>query len=134
MEKNSLPNTRITCPNDGYRMHKSMSEFQQTSSKNIFNFEFLIAHTTDGKYELITKRYLDSYNVRVSPCGCVLHNTSTRRALRLRELKAGSGRPGSVATQTKLKPQDWAIKKPKKTQGQISIRFRKISGKKSHFS
>src|SRR6218665_1776172 len=40
---------------------------------------------------------------------------------------------GSVATQKKLKTQDWAIKKPKKTQGQISIRFRKISGKNRTF-
>src|SRR6218665_3785873 len=39
----------------------------------------------------------------------------------------------SVATQTKLKTQDWAIKKPKKTQGQISIRFRKISEKNPTF-
>jgi len=32
-----------------------------------------------------------------------------------------------------LKTQDWAIQKPKKTQGQISIRFRKISGKNRTF-
>src|SRR6218665_92648 len=39
----------------------------------------------------------------------------------------------SVATQKKLKTQDWAIKKTKKTQGQIFIRFRKISGKNRTF-
>ena len=39
----------------------------------------------------------------------------------------------SVATQKKLKTQDWAIKKPKTTQGQISIRFRTISGKNRTF-
>src|SRR6218665_2993656 len=39
----------------------------------------------------------------------------------------------SVATQKKLKTQDWAIKNPKKTQAQISIRFRKISGKNRSF-
>jgi len=39
----------------------------------------------------------------------------------------------SVATQKKLKTQDWPIKKPKKTQGQISIRFRKIPGKNRTF-
>ena len=40
---------------------------------------------------------------------------------------------GSVATENKLKTQDWPIKKTKKTQGQISIRFRKISGKNRTF-
>src|SRR6218665_1531947 len=39
----------------------------------------------------------------------------------------------SVATQKRLKTQDWAINKPMKTQGQISIRFRKISGKNRIF-
>src|SRR6218665_3976898 len=39
----------------------------------------------------------------------------------------------SVANKKKLKTQDWAIKNPKKTQGQISIRFRKIFGKTRTF-
>jgi len=40
----------------------------------------------------------------------------------------------SVATQKKLKTQDWPIKKTKKTQGQIFIPFRQISGKNRTFS
>src|SRR6218665_1996096 len=39
----------------------------------------------------------------------------------------------SVSTQKKLKTQDWAITKPKKTQGQISIHFREIFGKNRTF-
>src|SRR6218665_582436 len=39
----------------------------------------------------------------------------------------------SVATQKKLKTQDWPIKKPKKTQGQISIPFRQIFGENRTF-
>ena len=38
-------------------------------------------------------------------------------------------KPSVLPLKKKLKTQDWAIKKTKKTQGQISIRFRKISGK-----
>src|SRR6218665_1077056 len=39
----------------------------------------------------------------------------------------------SVANQKKLKTQDWPIKKTKKTQGQISIPFRQISGENRTF-
>ena len=39
----------------------------------------------------------------------------------------------SVATQNKLKTQDWAIQKTKKAQGQISILFRQIFWKNRTF-